>query len=416
MTTSRLGQLTTPLIYCGTFLLSVLSFFTTLNGLSIFLSYPLALTGSLGLQLAMLGIAWNLIRMRGNRLPYITVFLAAAIFSIFFSYANFNISLKAETRATDVRSNYAIASQPILDKCSNLSESARLIYEYRVERISDLINREENNGWATIVDEGSGDPFIQSVIDGARIMVTSWRESQGVDYRQGAGRGIIVEYLESHQRQTQKRLYEINDYAKLLNTLGLSFSGDLPVTEQYDMVNKARVEFPTELIASLDESGVFIPRPPSKSEYIEFPSGQDQAFMLIIGDLKRMDGLTIFSITLAIAIDLIVMLMALAGSYSFGEEEQLLERIRREASRRIREIRTDDLSVLSETLKENIALYETAGRYGIEIKKTLDSFQDSGQSTKVVLPGRLEPDHSRANVNIDKPRVIEKSERKRIVI
>ena len=52
------------MIYFGTFLVSVLSFFTTYPGLTISLDRWLALIGSLGLQTAMLVIAWNLMRIR----------------------------------------------------------------------------------------------------------------------------------------------------------------------------------------------------------------------------------------------------------------------------------------------------------------------------------------------------------------
>lgn len=416
MSISRLGRYTTPLIYCGTLLLSVLSFFTTLTGLSIFLDYKLALIGSLGLQLAMLGIAWNMIRIRDNRLSYITVFMAAAMFSIFFSYANFNTSLKSETRATSVRADYYSAIQPLLNQYSELSETTRLKIEYRVGRISDLIKREEQTGWATVVDEGSRDPFIQSVIDGARFMVESWRENQGVDYRQGAGRGIIVEFLENYHRQAKSRLSEINNYVGLLDSLTLSCSGEMPVAKQFAIVNRARVKYPSEIVALLNDANITIPPIPSRSDFIESPSGPDQAFMLIIGDLKRMDGLTIFSILLAVAIDLIVILMALAGSFAMGDEEQLLDRIRREAAQRIRKIPTNDLRVLSEALKENIALYETAGQYGLEIKKTLDNFRDKGQSAKVTLPGKSETEVVRVESKISTSMAEIKAKREKIVI
>ena len=58
---------TTLMIYAGTFLISILSFFTTFYGLAILVDKTLALIGSLGLQIALLGIAWNLIRIKENR-------------------------------------------------------------------------------------------------------------------------------------------------------------------------------------------------------------------------------------------------------------------------------------------------------------------------------------------------------------
>ncbi len=102
------------MIYIGTFLVSVLSFFTTYMGLAIFLDNWLALLGSLGLQTALLGIAWNLMHMRKSRMTYAVVFGMVAVFSMFFSYVNFNTRLKGELRTQEARAEYADAARPVL--------------------------------------------------------------------------------------------------------------------------------------------------------------------------------------------------------------------------------------------------------------------------------------------------------------
>ncbi len=94
---------TAGMIYLGTLLLSVLSFFTTFMGMKILLDPNLAFIGALGLQIALLGIAWNLMRFKNNRTYYLIVFMASASFSILFSYANFDSSLKSKTRLEGCR-------------------------------------------------------------------------------------------------------------------------------------------------------------------------------------------------------------------------------------------------------------------------------------------------------------------------
>ena len=97
MFTTKYSHATTRMLIAGTLLLSVLSFFTTFFGLAILVQVPLALAGSLGLQVGMLGVAWNLLRVRDGRRLYVAVFLVAASVSVFFSYANFDANLKANT-------------------------------------------------------------------------------------------------------------------------------------------------------------------------------------------------------------------------------------------------------------------------------------------------------------------------------
>lgn len=57
MFTNNSSRLTSMMIYGGTLLLSILSFATTFLGMKILLSFPLALAGLLGLQVAIFGIA-----------------------------------------------------------------------------------------------------------------------------------------------------------------------------------------------------------------------------------------------------------------------------------------------------------------------------------------------------------------------
>ncbi len=156
------------MIYLGTFLISILSFFTTLYGLVIIVDFRLAVIGSLGLQLAMLGIAWNVMRIRQGRIVYVAVFAMAAFFSIFFSYANFDAALKGKTRTVEARGDYHLAAQPVLAERLAWAQKAGLAGRYQVGRIGDLMEMEREKGWSVFIDECSKDPVVQKIIDGAR--------------------------------------------------------------------------------------------------------------------------------------------------------------------------------------------------------------------------------------------------------
>jgi hypothetical protein len=239
------------MIYIGTLLISVVSFFTTYLGLTIIVTDWLALLGSLGLQLAMLGIAWNIMHIKGSRFPYVVVFAVAACFSIFFSYANFNSNLKASTRALRARADHAAASRPVMRQYAARAKEALFRGGYQVGRIGDLLEMEAREGWATRIDEGSRDEYVQEVIEGARRTVASWREHQGTDYRQGSGEGIIVGYLESWLDNTRQNLDVVAAYARSADSIALVFAADMPVSEQQALVNRAVVDFPAAEVAMI---------------------------------------------------------------------------------------------------------------------------------------------------------------------
>ena len=64
---NRMAGLNTGMMYAGTLLLSILSFCTTFYGMAILLDFWLALVGALGIQIAMVGVAWTLMKAKENR-------------------------------------------------------------------------------------------------------------------------------------------------------------------------------------------------------------------------------------------------------------------------------------------------------------------------------------------------------------
>ncbi|MCK5127118.1 MAG: hypothetical protein KAR42_12765 [candidate division Zixibacteria bacterium] len=385
MVLSRFSKFTTFMIYGGTFLLSVLSFFTTYYGLSILLDKPLALLGSLGLQTAMLGIAWNLMKIRENRASYVTVFIMTSLFSMFFSYANFDSSLKSNTRATEARREYAAAARPVLNQHAKAIREAVVNGNYQIDRIAALIKMEEEKGWATVVDEGSRDVFVQSVIDGARFMVSSWKEQQGTNYRQGKGRGIIADYLQGKKQQAEDLLVQSKAYLQSVESVTLSFSSELPVENQYMLTNTVCVEFPTSVYKALTFDNAILSSPPRQIDFLEKPQNRQQAFMLVINDLTDLDQLTIFSLLLAIAIDLIVILMALAGSYAMRDDEHVFNRVRHDAINRVKGIPENDKSRFASVLRENLDQFEKASEYGLKLHKVLEEYKDKRNNFRITL-------------------------------
>lgn len=375
MLSIKTSQITTSLIYIGTALVSILSFFTTWQGLQIFLDGPLALIGSLGLQMAMLGIAWNLIRFKEHRIVYAMVFLSAALFSVFFSYTNFNMRLKEHTRADAVRAEYTRAARPMMRELSTLAKEAAGQSQYQLQRVNDLLEMEEQYGWATVVDEGSNDPLIQEVIDGARRTVESWNQHQGTDYRQGSGKGIITNYLTSWRDQVRSNNDKLRDYVYVVDSLSGYLTSDRPVAEQHALVNYAAVRFPVPEYKSTLGGDAIVPEAPLAASFVEKPTTGQQALRLVIEDLWPMDRLTMFAIAFAVVIDLIVLAMALCGSFAASELDLIFAKVERDTARRIKRASMNNPRAFSQSLRENIERLREAAAYGRDLSDVLRDFQ-----------------------------------------
>lgn len=374
---SQLTKVTTTMVYIGTLLLSILSFFTTYHGLTILLEWRLALIGSLGLQLAMLGIAWNLMKARQRRGIYVVVFLTAAAFSIFFSFANFDSNLKASLRQSEARAGYSAEARPVLAAYNLATKQAAVRKQYQVERLASLVQLEQEKGWATLIDEGSDDALIQSVLEGARRTSNSWSKIMGSDYRQGSGRGIIANYLESHLSRARQNLAAIESYRIRVDSLALMLSSQLPVSRQYELLNEAWVSFPIGIVAVADGEPLDLQMPPAQAQFIEEPADRQEAFMLVIGDFYQMDRLALFSLALALTIDLIVILMAFTASFSIVESEYIMERVWNDSSRRIRQMSLDIPSDYTTILDDNLKRFRMANDYRLKLTKLLDDYRKS---------------------------------------
>lgn len=409
MYAQQTSRMASGMIYFGTFLVSVLSFFTTYLGLTIFLDQWLAIIGSLGLQTAMLGIAWNLMRVRKNRLSYVFVFCTVAAFSMFFSYANFNNRLKGELRVQEARLAYADAARPVLRGYSGLVKKAVNHGEYQVERLNALLAMEESKGWATVIDEGSNDPLLQSVIEGARRTVESWNRNQGAEYQQGSGRGIILDYLRNWETKVGNNLSTMESYTRALDSISLRLGSDVPVAAQYDMVNWAMVNFPQSEYRTTLTVEPNLSEPPFTSAFVEIPANGQQALNLVIGDLAHPDRLTTFSIVFAVVIDLMILIMALCGSRAAGGLDDIFTKFEHDASQRLKKMSTDDPREFTETMRQNIEWLRQAGEYSKNLEETLKEFQNTRERITLIRgEEKTEPQPVTTSGS--------SSERKRIVI
>ncbi len=368
MLTGKTRSITKPMIYLGTLLISILSFFTTLYGMAIIVDFRLAVIGSLGLQLAMLGIAWNIMRIKQSKIPYVIVFSTAAFFSMFFSYANFDSRLKEKTRTIEARGEYNAAARPVLEERLNLAGQALLKGRYQVGRLDHLIELEREKGWSVLVDEGSKDQFVQSIIEGARETVESWESHRGQEYHQGKGRGIIYDYLESQVNHAGQNLAVIGSYIAVLDSVFLALHSGLPVKDQYELVAEVVVRFPLAGVGMiLGETPQLRFFPPLPADYPESAANSQHALAMVIDDLFDMDRLTLFSVLLAVAIDAIIILMALAGGRVTDRLALPFERLDRAIDRRTRRLPLDDADAVSRVFAENIRQYRGVNDYAREL-------------------------------------------------
>lgn len=121
--------------------------------------------------------------------------------------------------------------------------------------------------------------------------------------------------------------------------------------------------------------------------------------MLVLDDLLEMNKLALFALLLAIAIDLIIIIMAFAGSHIVGDVEHIFDKIKSEANRKLNGISLDDPEALDKALRSNIEKYRKASEYGLDISRLIWEYKNAQKSFRVTLnkSGEFKPELEEKN-------------------
>ena len=145
----------------------------------------------------------------------------------------------------------------------------------------------------------------------------------------------------------------------------------------------AWVGFPVNEVEVLTASTIDVPMPPDRTNYVEKSINPQQAFMMVLNDLMEMNKLALFALLLAVAIDMIIIIMAFAGSLIVGDVEHIFDKIKKETNRKLDEISLDDSVALDETLKSNIEKYRKASEYGLDVSRLIWEYKNAKKATQI---------------------------------
>ena len=122
--------------------------------------------------------------------------------------------------------------------------------------------------------------------------------------------------------------------------------------------------------------------PPNQAEFVEKPASSQKALKLVIEDLIELNSLALFSLLLAIAVDLIIIIMAFAGSHIIGGVDYIFDRLKQEASKKIDNLSLDDPEELARALRTDVEKFRKASEYGLDVSKVLWEYRNARRKLK----------------------------------
>lgn len=306
-------------LFVATCLLSIVSWYTTEQGMALYLSVWFALLASFGVQGALVLVAWLIGLNRSRRTLLGAVYAITATVSIAFSYVSLYTWFSARERPAAIERKMYDKLNNSLDKTQQLVTTASGEAQKHALALDEMGAAEKSVGFISRAQDA--DPYLNSVRDA----VAKEAQTYSSAYPEGSGPGLRYTAFERYTklaRQSAERLRvaqnAIAEFRERLKPLDSTENQLRGFRQLYDAMPWSDV---TEALhtAKLERPAV-----PAYADFIDRSvTGQEDLLVAFQELFTAPTARHVFSFALAAFIDLIVFLLAFAaGPFFFGSREQ----------------------------------------------------------------------------------------------
>ena len=199
--TGRPAALTRPLVlglFLATCLLSIVSWYTTERGMALYLSTWFSLMASVGIQAALVLVAWLIGLTKARRALLIAVYVVTATVSVAFSYVSLYTWFSARERP-------AVIERRLYDQLNDVAGKAQATLaaaigegQKHVLALEELTAAERVHGFISRASDV--DPYLQHV----REAVAREAQTYADNYREGSGSGVRYSAFDRYTRMAQQ--------------------------------------------------------------------------------------------------------------------------------------------------------------------------------------------------------------------
>jgi hypothetical protein len=306
-------------LFVASCLLSIVSWYTTQQGMALYLAPWFAVLASLGVQTALVLVAWLVGISKAKRALLIAVYAITAIVSISFSYACLYTWFSARERPAVIQRRLYDSLGAAAGKSQELLADAVSEGQKHVLALDEMATAEKNHGFISRAQDS--DPYLAKV----REAVAREARTYSASYPEGMGQGLRYTAFDRYAklaRQSLERLQaaqtSLVDFRKNLKPLEPTENQLRSFTQVFNAVPWQEVQ------ETLHSATFTLPAVPPYSDFVDrSASGQEDLLIAFQELVSAPGGRHIFAFALAAFIDLIVFLLAYSsGPYFFGAPEE----------------------------------------------------------------------------------------------
>ena len=306
-------------LFVASCLLSLVSWYTTEQGMALYLSTVFSLLASLGVQASLVLVAWLIGFTRTRRTLLIAVYAITAMVSVAFSYVSLYTWFSSRERPAAIERRLYENLNETSAKAEALLADAASEQQKHVTALEEMTTAEKSHGYISRASDA--DPYLQN----ARAAVAKEAQSFGSGYKEGSGGGLRYTAFDRYTKLAAGSLVRIDAARKSLAAFRAQ-SKPLDSSEaQLRAFHVAYDAIPWDEARQALHRDSFAPPPaPHYTDFVDRAASSQEDLLIAFQELfTAPTGRHIFALLLAAFIDIIVFLLAFAsGPHFFGSPEQ----------------------------------------------------------------------------------------------
>jgi hypothetical protein len=314
-------EVSRPLVAClfvSSVLLSVVSWYTTQQGMALYLSPWFSLLASLGVQSALVLVAWLVGVTESRRGLLIAVYAVTAVVSIAFSYVSLHTWFASRERPARIERALYDELSAAAGKSQELVTAAIAEGQKHVLALEEMTVAERAHGYISRATDP--DPYLARV----REAVAREAASYGASYPEGQGPGLRYTAFDRHASLARQTVARLQDARKALADLRAGLKPLDPTEQQLRAFRQVFDAIPWNDVRDTLHAPVELPAVPAYSDFVDrAATGQEDLVIAFTELFSAPTSRHVLALALATFIDLVVFLLAYAsGPYFFGAPEE----------------------------------------------------------------------------------------------
>jgi hypothetical protein len=305
-------------LFVTTCLLSIVSWYTTEQGMALYLAPWFAVLASLGVQGALVFVAWLIGLTKARRGLLMAVYAITAVVSISFSYVSLYTWFSARERPAAVERKLYDELNAAAGKTQELVGAGVAEAQKHVLALEEMTAAEKSSGFISRAQDA--DPYLASV----REAVATEARTYSASYAEGSGQGLRYTAFDRYTKLAQQSLQRLQASNKALIDFRTQAKPLDPTETQLRAFNQVYNAVPwADVSEALHAPKIERPAVPNYADFVDKTvSGQEDLLVAFQELFTAPTSRHVFSFALAAFIDIVVFLVAFAsGPHFFGSSE-----------------------------------------------------------------------------------------------